>query len=86
VEDITKFRTPDVEVSFVGQDNSGASRLYIGDEITVAEDVEVRSHLSTFSCINDPPRMESLAPLILLDPDLLTTFPLPHTLVIPPVP
>ena len=86
VNDVTQFRTPELENPFVGTDNTGASRLYIGDEVPVAEVVETRSHLGANGCFNVAPLMQSLAPLILLDPDLLTTFPLPHTLIVPSSP
>lgn len=81
---VLSLRNPEIETAFVVTDNAGAVRLYIGDEVLATVEVLTKSHLTGGGCNdkdNDPPR--DMTPLILLDPDLLSTFPSPHTLDIP---
>lgn len=81
---VVRTRTPTVEAAFVGKDNLGATRLYVGEEVVTTVEVVVVSQLTEIGCDNFGVKpLDDWAPLILLDPDLLSTFPSPHTLVVP---
>ena len=84
VGDVLRYRTADMEPAFVGMDNAGNNRLYVAPENPVVENnVIFLSFMGEETCrqMTNPIAITNTGPLILLDPDLLTTFPLPHSLI-----